>query len=287
MNWKTNIGPLEDRPGRPGGHVDLYSSGTYQLEYAIGDPETTYWGKKRAEHGHPKPFSIKYVEFGNEDWFTDSYYSRFPMFLEALLTKCPDIIYIASRAIENSPYACTPQFFKVNFNYFDNWNEATGYKVITIFNGVGRFSYPPMIAAVGEAIFALAVERNPNVVKLCSYVPLLQNFSRYQWTPDLITFTADPAETLFAMAGKKKDKERVFVKLVNSGAEKVPVIDLDREVYKANVTFLMYEDEYAFNCINNATAISLQERDVGTYKKGTKKVKWDVPGWSVVVLELR
>lgn len=97
----------------------------------------------------------------------------------------------------------TPQFFKDNFNYFDNWNAATGYKDVEIFvgefsvlsrdrpggvdwvNGEGRFAYPPMIAAIGEAIYALAMERSPNVVKLSSYAPLFQNFNGYQWTVSL------------------------------------------------------------------------------------------------------
>jgi hypothetical protein len=48
--------------------------------------------------------------------------------------------------------------------------------------GEGRFAYPPMIAAIGEAIFALAMERNPHVVKLSSYAPLFQNWNAYQWT---------------------------------------------------------------------------------------------------------
>ena len=42
-----------------------------------------------------------------------------------------------------------------------------------------------MLSAIGEAIFALAMERAPNVVKLCSYAPLLQNFNGYQWTVSL------------------------------------------------------------------------------------------------------
>lgn len=49
-------------------------------------------------------------------------------------------------------------------------------------NGEGRFVYPTMVAALGEAIFALAMERNPQVVTLSSYAPLFQNFNSYQWT---------------------------------------------------------------------------------------------------------
>lgn len=37
------------------------------VEYCNGD-ETTYWGAKRAENGHKKPYSIKYWEMDNETW---------------------------------------------------------------------------------------------------------------------------------------------------------------------------------------------------------------------------
>lgn len=74
-----------------------------QIEYAIGDPKKTKWGALRAKHGHPKPFKIKYVEIGNEDWFSDSYYWRYPRFLEALQKKYPDITYISSQALEENP----------------------------------------------------------------------------------------------------------------------------------------------------------------------------------------
>jgi alpha-N-arabinofuranosidase len=40
-----------------------------QLEYCMG-PTSTRWGSMRAQHGHPEPFPINFVEIGNEDWFS-------------------------------------------------------------------------------------------------------------------------------------------------------------------------------------------------------------------------
>jgi hypothetical protein len=34
------------------------------VEYALGG-EGTVWGQKRIDHGHPKPYSLKYIELGN------------------------------------------------------------------------------------------------------------------------------------------------------------------------------------------------------------------------------
>ena len=47
-----------------------------ELEYCMGGPDTR-WGKARAAHGHPEPFSIKFIEIGNEDTFSTTYPYRF------------------------------------------------------------------------------------------------------------------------------------------------------------------------------------------------------------------
>ena len=39
-----------------------------EIEYVTGD-QTTVWGAKRAQDGHPAPFPLRYVEVGNEDFF--------------------------------------------------------------------------------------------------------------------------------------------------------------------------------------------------------------------------
>jgi len=41
----------------------------------------------------------------------------------------------------------------------------------------------------------LGLERNADRIWGWSYAPLLQNLNAYQWTPDMISFTADPSQT--------------------------------------------------------------------------------------------
>jgi alpha-L-arabinofuranosidase len=142
-NWKTSIGPIEQRPGstrnRWGYKNDLYfgldeylqlcedlgaepvyvtSSGISEnkndkewfgicpldkmqpiisdildlLEYCKG-PVSSTWGAKRAAHGHPAPYKLKYIEIGNENgWETaDDYRPRYAMIHDALLAKYPDL----------------------------------------------------------------------------------------------------------------------------------------------------------------------------------------------------
>jgi alpha-N-arabinofuranosidase len=92
----------------------------------------------RASLGHPKPWSVKYVEIGNEDWLAgrptayDSYKEyRFKMFQDAFAAKYPDIQIIASPSVfddmvipapaagDYHPYL-RPDEFVENFDKFDH-----------------------------------------------------------------------------------------------------------------------------------------------------------------------
>lgn len=73
------------------------------VEYLNGD-ETTAWGKKRAQNGHPKPYAVKYIEIGNEEIFfegdnerlTDHYIERFLALYDAIHRKDPSINVVCS-----------------------------------------------------------------------------------------------------------------------------------------------------------------------------------------------
>lgn len=63
----------------------------------------------------------------------------------------------------------------------------------TPFLSTSPWSY--WIGAVSEAVFTIGMERNADRVWGWSYAPLLQNLNSYEWTPDLIAFTADQSQT--------------------------------------------------------------------------------------------
>jgi alpha-N-arabinofuranosidase len=186
-----------------------------ELEYCMGSVSTKY-GELRAKHGHPAPFSIKFIEIGNEDWFSDSYPYRWKMMYTALKATYPNIVFISTTFDENPKYKMKlepgtmwdthhyeePQYFLRNFNQFDNWQQATNnsnigvllgeYSVFQIDtpSGIVDFQNPPdihvfyprLLSAIAEAVYALGGERNPNVVKMSSYAPSLQNLNEYNWT---------------------------------------------------------------------------------------------------------
>ncbi|MCX7845462.1 MAG: carbohydrate binding domain-containing protein, partial [Dictyoglomaceae bacterium] len=57
------------------------------IEFANG-PINTYWGSIRASLGHPKPFNVKYIGIGNENW-GEEYHTRFQLFWKAIKEKYP------------------------------------------------------------------------------------------------------------------------------------------------------------------------------------------------------
>jgi alpha-N-arabinofuranosidase len=100
------------------------------IQYAIGATNTT-WGAKRAANGHRAPFSLSYVEVGNEDP-PDSYKSYvFPMFYDAIKAQYPSIQVIATRdvsvpkpdVVDEHFYLDTPSLIGLSRRY-DSYNRS-------------------------------------------------------------------------------------------------------------------------------------------------------------------
>src|SRR5271163_2291268 len=78
-----------------------------ELEYCMGDTSTHY-GALEAEHGHSEPFKIKYIEVGNEDWFSSTYPYRFPILYQGIKQAYPEIALISTAYNEaNTTYSYT------------------------------------------------------------------------------------------------------------------------------------------------------------------------------------
>lgn len=202
-----------------------------ELEYCMGDAEMTPMGKLRASHGHPEPFNIRFVEIGNEDWFSDTYPYRWEYMSKGLKAAYPNLTIISSTFNENAGYKIKlepgqvwdthhyeqPHYFLDNFNFYDNWQVTTNNTGVGVF--LGEFSvfevdtpsgsvnwsdtagpthvfYPRLLSAIAESVYALGGERNPGTVWFSSYAPSLQNLNWFNWTPNMITFTAKHSETV-------------------------------------------------------------------------------------------
>jgi alpha-N-arabinofuranosidase len=193
-----------------------------EIEYVTGDAGTT-WGAQRAKDGHAAPFKLTYVEIGNEDWFdkSGSYDARFAQFYDAIKAKYPSLQTISTigydqpetnRVHSRKPdmmdehyYTSTDEFVRMSPDYARKYDRA-GPKVF-----VGEWAAhedaavkpwdaasrklpptPTLKAALGDAVFMAAMERNSDLILMQCYAPLLVNVNpgARQWRPDLIGYDA-------------------------------------------------------------------------------------------------
>lgn len=169
------------------------------VEYANG-PTNSMWGSRRAQAGHPAPFHLKYMEIGNENGGPD-YVARWPMLVNAIHARYPDIQFIMTTDLGRRPYPQTPRPDIIDEHYYespesfmrradqyDKYNRKgpkifIGEYAVTQNAGKGNLR-----AAIGEAAFMTGMERNSDIVKMASYAPLFVNLNHRAWNPDLINF---------------------------------------------------------------------------------------------------
>lgn len=167
------------------------------IEYANG-PTNSVWGGMRAAAGHPAPFHLKYLEIGNENG-GEIYRERWPLFVNAIRAKYPEIKFVANNwaggypsdpkpDVEDEHFYDKPEFFMRHATHFDNYDRNApkvfvGEYAVTRNCGLGNLR-----GAIGEAAFMTGLERNSDHVIMASYAPLLVNLNHRAWNPDLINF---------------------------------------------------------------------------------------------------
>ena len=182
------------------------------IEFANGDLSTA-WGKVRAHMGHPKPFNLKFIGVGNEQWGPD-YIERFKVFQKAIKDKYPNIKIVSGTGpfpdgdyfdygmtelkklnveVVDEHYYKSPEWFKENATRYDNYDRK-GPKIFA-----GEYAAHPKgvedgrkennwLSALSESAFMTGLERNSDLVELTSYAPLMAHVDAWQWAPDMIWF---------------------------------------------------------------------------------------------------
>ena len=180
------------------------------IEFANGDVSTT-WGKKRADLGHPKPFNLKMMGVGNENW-GPQYLERLAIFTKAIKAKYPDFKLINSSGTDpqgdrfnllntslrenkadfiDEHYYRPADWFLKNAGRYDNYprNETKvfvgEYAVHADQNYVGS-NRNNWQSALASASLMTGLERNADVVQMASYAPLFAHIDAWQWAPDMI-----------------------------------------------------------------------------------------------------
>ncbi|MGE5447916.1 MAG: alpha-L-arabinofuranosidase C-terminal domain-containing protein [Bacteroidales bacterium] len=182
------------------------------IEFANGGADTK-WGKLRADMGHPSPFKLKMIGVGNEQWGAQ-YIERYMAFTKAIKERYPHITVVtgagpspdgkffdyASKELKqlkaeivDEHYYANPEWFFQNASRYDNYDRK-GYKIFAgEYAAQSKYTTSPdnqntWKCALSEAAFMTGLERNADVVSLCSYAPLFAHVDGWQWTPDLIWF---------------------------------------------------------------------------------------------------
>jgi len=182
------------------------------IEFANGNADSK-WGKIRAQMGHPAPFNMKMLGIGNEQW-GPQYFERYNLFEKTIKAKYPNITLVSGSGpqpddelfkfavgelkktnanIVDEHYYRPPVWFRDNAARYDNY-DRNSYKIFAgEYAAQSVFTCSPdnknnWDCALSEAAFMTGLERNADVVNMCSYAPLLAHVDGWQWTPDLIWF---------------------------------------------------------------------------------------------------
>jgi alpha-N-arabinofuranosidase len=234
-----------------------------EIEFVTGDANSTKWGAVRAKLGHPTPFPLTYVEIGNEDWFdrSGSYEGRYAQFYKAIKARYPQLQLIATAplkrtkadVIDDHYYKRADEFFDFVKHYDDA--DRNGPKIF-VGEWATREGSPTTNfgAALGDAAWMTAMERNSDLIVMASYAPLFVNVNPggMQWESNLIGYNAlssygapsyyaqamfaeylgteVPASTIegeghrfFYSVTRDSAKGKVYLKLVNATSSPKPV----------------------------------------------------------------
>lgn len=259
------------------------------IEFANGDVSTK-WGQLRSTMGHPKPFNMKFIGVGNEQW-GEQYIERYKVFEKALKTKYPDIKIISGAGpfpdgelfdyatrelkelkadIVDEHYYAKPDWFLKNATRYDNY-DRNGPKIFA-----GEYAAQSVATvspenknnwecALSEAAFMTGLERNADLVHLASYAPLLAHADGWQWTPDLIWFN-----NLESYATPNYYVQQMFS--INKGTHALSVLNGKEKVVGqqgiyASAVWDKNSKEIIVKIVNSADKDQRQDLQLSTSKK--------------------
>jgi len=233
------------------------------IEFANGSTKTK-WGKVRAEMGHPKPFNLKYIAVGNEQWGSD-FVERLELFVKQIRAKYPDIKIVGSSGpflggewfeelwpemrrlgadLVDEHYYSWEGFFEANADRYDKYDRE-GPKVFAgeyACHGSDGKKYNHFNASINEAAFMTGLERNADVVYMATYAPLLSHVSGWQWRPDLVWF-----DNLNVMKTCSYYVQQMYS--TNKGSRVIPILMDDKPIAGKDGQHQLY----ATACIDDAT----------------------------------
>src|ERR1022692_226365 len=244
-----------------------------EIEYVIGDASTK-WGARRAADGHPAPFKLNYVEIGNEDWFDESgsYDGRFAQFYDAIKAKYPQLQCISTvgneqpekkrvhsrkpDALDEHYYSSANDFERQAPDRFEKYDrngpkifvgEWAAYEDIVPWSEKSR-RLPPtpnLKAALADAAWMTAMERNSDLIVMQCYAPMMGNVNPggRQWRPNLVGYDAlnsFGSPSYYAMAMFNTNRGNLVVRTSLDGLAVDKIAPLDYSVTKDTASGTIY-----------------------------------------------
>ena len=170
------------------------------IEFANGSPETK-WGRVRAEMGHPKPFNLKYLALGNENW-GDRFLANYLAIEKELKAKHPEVQILSSAGANvddknwnlamktfegRSDMILDEHYYKPRWWFYEQASRYDRYdrRGPRIFVGEYAchdrgFALPDgrpspacgLATALAEAAMMMGYEKNSDVVVMASFAPM-------------------------------------------------------------------------------------------------------------------
>jgi alpha-L-arabinofuranosidase len=260
------------------------------IEFANG-PETSAWGKVRAQMGHPAPFHLEMIGVGNEQWGA-RYVERYKVFAAALKAKHPEIRLVVSAGpapagepfetmwanwrqlkpdIVDEHYYMNPEWFLTNSARYDHYDRSgpkifAGEYAAQTANTTSPDNRNNWKAAIAEAAFMTGLERNGDVVQMASYAPLMAHADAWQWKPDAIWFN-----NLHSYGTPDYYVQRLFAS--NAGTRVVPVTPQAEAGLYTSATIDERSNELIVKAINSTSStLPAEIRLAGPARSATAKV---------------
>ncbi len=249
------------------------------IEFANG-PTGSKWGKVRADMGHPRPFNMKMIGIGNEQW-GPQYIERYKVFAGAIKARYPDMQLIAATGSDatifpngqaeieylwsnwrklkpefvDEHFYRKPEWFLENVGWYDKYDRR-GPKLF-----VGEYAAQSLgvgspdnrnnlKCALYEAAFMTGMERNADLVRMTCYAPLFGHEQAWQWRPDLIWF-----DNLNVYGSANYYVQKLFslnhgTHLLTAVAEGVPNLDGKKKALNLSSTLDRKTSEVILKAVN-------------------------------------
>ena len=214
-----------------------------EIEYVTGD-SLSKWGSQRARDGHPRPFKLRYIEIGNEDFgdYSGLYHNRYVQFYDAIKSRYPNLQIISTVGGKNPenngiPSPPTDKMDVVDEHYyrsalemeemayqFDNYDRRNPKVFVGEWATVEGTPTPNFNAALGDAAWITGMEKNADIIIMSCYAPLLANVNPggIQWETNLIGYNGLTSYGSPSYYVQKMFSNHIGNKIIPATTENIP-----------------------------------------------------------------